>query len=310
VVPIVLEKDFWVCWTLMSLANLEGVAPLTFKGGTSLSKVHRLIDRFSEDIDLTFSRDDWDIPDPLEPNISKNERKRRFKKIIEKGELETGRVKQALEAAWADSLPAETWEIRLSSTDSQSLEFVYPPGVEHGAGYMAASVLLEFGARGDPSPAQPRRIESMLDEVVPEYGAGIEVAFNTLEPERTFWEKATAIHSLQKQFEQKERGVGRMSRHLYDLHFMWADTSLRETLRASEDLYSKVVAHKTVFFAAAAARYDLAANCELAVLPEGNFATALEQDYEDMNEMFLGEPPPFKVLLASMSAIRDTVTGW
>jgi hypothetical protein len=65
-----------------------------------------------------------------------------------------------------------------------------------------------------------------------------------------------------------------------------------------------------VFFAAAAARYDLAANCELAVLPEGNFATALEQDYEDMNEMFLGEPPPFKVLLASMSAIRDTVTGW
>jgi predicted nucleotidyltransferase component of viral defense system len=56
VVPFALEKDFWVCWTLKSLAELQGTASLTFKGGTSLSKVHKLIRRFSEDIDLTFSR--------------------------------------------------------------------------------------------------------------------------------------------------------------------------------------------------------------------------------------------------------------
>jgi hypothetical protein len=150
----------------------------------------------------------------------------------------------------------------------------------------------------------------MLDEVLPDYEAGVGVEFNTLEPERTFWEKATAIHALQKQFETAERGVGRMSRHLYDLHFMWTDDALRDTLCVGKDLYRKVVIHKTVFFATAAARYDLAAHCELAVLPEGDFAAALEQDYTAMDEMFLDEPPRFTEILASMSEIRETVKSW
>ena len=50
----IIEKDFWVVWILGRLFSLEKVRPyLTFKGGTSLSKVYRLIDRFSEDIDLS-----------------------------------------------------------------------------------------------------------------------------------------------------------------------------------------------------------------------------------------------------------------
>ena len=47
------EKDIWVCWTLRELFALMGVGEhLTFKGGTSLSKAWKLIQRFSEDIDL------------------------------------------------------------------------------------------------------------------------------------------------------------------------------------------------------------------------------------------------------------------
>ena len=50
---VVLEKDFWVTWLLGLLFSLPQVAPfLVFKGGTSLSKVFGVIDRFSEDIDL------------------------------------------------------------------------------------------------------------------------------------------------------------------------------------------------------------------------------------------------------------------
>jgi predicted nucleotidyltransferase component of viral defense system len=48
------EKDYWVCWTLRELFALPAIGErLTFKGGTSLSKVWRLIERFSEDIDLS-----------------------------------------------------------------------------------------------------------------------------------------------------------------------------------------------------------------------------------------------------------------
>ncbi|MEO8202310.1 MAG: nucleotidyl transferase AbiEii/AbiGii toxin family protein, partial [Betaproteobacteria bacterium] len=52
------EKDFWVCWTLRELFGLPEVGPrLTFKGGTSLSKAWKLIERFSEDIDVVIDRD-------------------------------------------------------------------------------------------------------------------------------------------------------------------------------------------------------------------------------------------------------------
>lgn len=52
--PIIVEKDFWICWTLRRLARFPNLAGhVTFKGGTSLSKAHGIIERFSEDIDLT-----------------------------------------------------------------------------------------------------------------------------------------------------------------------------------------------------------------------------------------------------------------
>lgn len=49
-----LEKDIWVVWALAAIYNSPLGDTLTFKGGTSLSKVYKVIDRFSEDIDLTY----------------------------------------------------------------------------------------------------------------------------------------------------------------------------------------------------------------------------------------------------------------
>lgn len=65
--PQNVEKDFWVCWTLDALFNGLGDGPrLLFKGGTSLSKAFGLIQRFSEDIDVTVFRDDLGIPASVE----------------------------------------------------------------------------------------------------------------------------------------------------------------------------------------------------------------------------------------------------
>src|SRR5205807_10035449 len=53
---VMVEKDFWVSWTLAVLfAHPEFGEQLVFKGGTSLSKVFGMIERFSEDIDLSVS---------------------------------------------------------------------------------------------------------------------------------------------------------------------------------------------------------------------------------------------------------------
>ena len=55
--PLV-EKDFWVCWTLRELFALPGArGHLIFKGGTALSKIWQAIRRFSEDVDVSLSRE-------------------------------------------------------------------------------------------------------------------------------------------------------------------------------------------------------------------------------------------------------------
>ena len=65
---IMLEKDLWVTYVLEKIfADKELSKILRFKGGTSLSKAHRIIRRFSEDVDLVL---DWtrflEIGDPNE----------------------------------------------------------------------------------------------------------------------------------------------------------------------------------------------------------------------------------------------------
>ncbi len=57
--PAIIEKDFWVCWVLRQLFLSPSLKEhLVFKGGTSLSKVDGMIERFSEDIDLVL---DWEL---------------------------------------------------------------------------------------------------------------------------------------------------------------------------------------------------------------------------------------------------------
>src|SRR5271154_4837158 len=73
-----IEKDFWVCWTLDALfSELEAGGPrLLFKGGTSLSKGYGLIERFSEDIDITVFREDIDQPATVEELEALSRKKR------------------------------------------------------------------------------------------------------------------------------------------------------------------------------------------------------------------------------------------
>lgn len=69
----IVEKDFWVVWTLSKIFEDERLNKiLMFKGGTSFSKVFNLIGRFSEDIDLIL---DWRLiseENPLNKQDSKN----------------------------------------------------------------------------------------------------------------------------------------------------------------------------------------------------------------------------------------------
>lgn len=62
--PVLLEKDFWVCWMLGVLFRASFSDSIVFKGGTSLSKVFGVIDRFSEDIDLSLAPGYLNLEEP------------------------------------------------------------------------------------------------------------------------------------------------------------------------------------------------------------------------------------------------------
>lgn len=51
ILPVIVEKDYYVTMILRELSERQGF--VVFKGGTSLSKCHKAIERFSEDIDIT-----------------------------------------------------------------------------------------------------------------------------------------------------------------------------------------------------------------------------------------------------------------
>ena len=84
--PELVEKDFWVCWTLNKLFTLDVIKDyLTFKGGTSLSKIYGLIKRFSEDIDISIERTFLSKAKTIEPDKEKSnkENQKRLKELQE-----------------------------------------------------------------------------------------------------------------------------------------------------------------------------------------------------------------------------------
>jgi predicted nucleotidyltransferase component of viral defense system len=82
--PVIVEKDFWVCWTLKELFQLPAFGEhLIFKGGTSLSKVFKVIERFSEDIDVSMNRGFLGFGGDNEPEkaVSNKEKQRRIEAL-------------------------------------------------------------------------------------------------------------------------------------------------------------------------------------------------------------------------------------
>ncbi len=155
VAPWVIEKDLWVCWVLARLQEIPDIPGMTFKGGTSLSKVHKLIKRFSEDIDLTLSREGWGFEgerDPLSDGLSGKQRTRLVKEITTRATaVVRDDIVPGLEALCREGLRQGTWSLKIDESDPQTVHFAFPSPTATYA-YGKSIVKMEFGARGEPWP--------------------------------------------------------------------------------------------------------------------------------------------------------------
>ena len=136
--PAIVEKDFWVCWTLRRIYDVLRFRPqLIFKGGTSLSKAYDAIERFSEDVDLSLSRRDLgfaDDRDPEEQGISGKESRRRIKALVTACQVAIrDRLVPALREDFTSVIGAERWRVELDATDPQTVIFTYPRSDPAGA---------------------------------------------------------------------------------------------------------------------------------------------------------------------------------
>ena len=216
---VIIEKDFWVCWTIKRAFSLGDKIPgLIFKGGTSLSKAYGLIRRFSEDIDLSLDRHDLGFTGERDPASAPSSKAR--KALLDELEARaieaiSGSVKTTLSAAMSEAL-GEPVLLDTSDDDQQTLIFTHPASLPTTAAlpYVRSSVRLEFGARSDHLPAEQRDISPLVHEQFPDLLPEPGVSVKTLSVARTFWEKAAILHMLAHRDTARPLGE-RMSRHYY-----------------------------------------------------------------------------------------------
>lgn len=299
-----LEKDVWVVWALATLYAAPLGEHLVFKGGTSLSKAYQVIRRFSEDVDLTY-----DIraiaPDLVGDNgeglpKTRSEEKRWSSEVRRRL---PAWVVETVQPVIANALAAEGLAATIRVEEEKL--FIDYEATAAGSGYVAPSVMLEFGARSTGEPASLRDVVCDAADLVDG------LIFPTARPrvmhaERTFWEKATAIHVFCLQ--DRLRG-DRFARHWHDVVRL-DEAGFAEVAFADRELANAVARHKSMFFAEKAADrtpidYASAVNGGLQLVPVGDVAKALAQDYARMVEdgLLFDDVETFDVLMARCEEI-------
>ena len=328
VTPIIIEKDFWVCWTLRRLMEVPVLRDhLTFKGGTSLSKAYGIIERFSEDIDLTIGRDAPLVSEtlpPMEDGISGKERERRTKalKAAAQSYVQTIALPELAKAIEASLGTTEDWTVRIDpdDRDAQTILFEYPKLLEYSIGgwgrsygqsygtvtdgYIKPRIKLEFGARGETEPSESRTITPYLAAEFPGELPNAEVQVSTLSVLRRFWEKVTILHALH----HGTKLLPEMSRHYYDT-MMLAAKGIDDEAKERPDLLAKVVLNKSLMFADNKASYGTAMIGSLRLVPTDELRARLADDYAAMAEMFMTPPPSFDDLMVAIGALETKLNG-
>jgi hypothetical protein len=219
VLPVVIEKDYYVTQALRTLAA-KFPDDWVFKGGTSLSKAFGLLDRFSEDIDVLVLRRD------------------RARGAVD-------RVMKGMGDAAAADIEAECRGQDASRGIHRSYQLHYP--ASHGGSAVLPYVLLEMGVRGGPEPHEARPIGTMLaQELELDEGAYEDLRpfdVPALHPGRTLIEKLGLLHvaAMGLQAGTMDPRAARIGRHFYDVHQILGYEPARELL-ADRDEVARIIA--------------------------------------------------------------------
>ena len=309
-----IEKDFWVCLVLDLLYNgLSNDSPrLLFKGGTSLSKAYKLIERFSEDVDFTIFRDDLGFSgdrDPASSEISGKHRKRLSEELKQSASnYVCGELKEELEKAAANIVPNINIVVDEDDSDCSTLLFQYPSLFKlDNSAYVQPRVKLEGGGRSALDPHQDCSIVPFIADILEEWNFSVSNII-TIAPERTFWDKVMILHGWHCGYRDEKRLPNdrqRLSRHYYDTAMIYTglekmgksafnDANLREDVRE----------HTKNIFNRGWMKLDEAIPGSMRLVPGDGLKAALESDYQAMQGMMLGDVLPFDEIVKIISELE------
>jgi Nucleotidyl transferase AbiEii toxin, Type IV TA system len=309
------EKDFWVCCILDILYNgLPQERPrILFKGGTSLSKVYGLIDRFSEDVDFTIFAEDLGFSGEMElaaTNLSGKKQKKLAEEIVTKtGDYISQQLKVAVEKVVVDLFVDCSVVVDPAVKDRSTLLFSYPSLFTQDAGaYVQPKVKLEGGGRSAVDPHAAHSIQPLIADTLVDWDFSVPNVI-AVDAQRTFWDKIFILHGLYCGNRDNHSFAGdqqRLSRHYYDVAKIY-DSEVGKLAIDNDNLREKVRQHKLNFFNAAWKKFDEAVPGSLHVLPTGKLLEVVQRDYLAMQKMMIGDAPKFEDVLRSLTVLESLV---
>lgn len=302
-----IEKDWWVTLVLRALFETPQAKHFIFKGGTSLSKGWKLIERFSEDIDIALAPEAFGATYLFNPSHNQVKNLKRagciFTSTVIKKALQQQLEFIGLEAG-AVVIEVEEVDNRLPDKDPQTIfiryKSLYPPNP-----YLADEIKVEFGVRSMTAPFSEVKIQSILNEAFPNK-AYMEIPFfiSAVEPHKTMLEKMLLLHEKFSNPNLISIQTERQSRHLYDIVKMIA-TPIAAAAIHDELLYEMLVHHRSYYIGLKQVDYEKMRKRELCFIPPEALMNAFRKDYEVMCEaMIYGESPDFDTLIKELKGLN------
>ena len=299
-----IEKDLWVTAMLQILFSLHCAENLVFKGGTSLSKIWRLISRFSEDIDLAIDRSVFE----LEGDLTKKQVKklRKASSLFVRDTLYPQLVEVVNQTSLKDMCqiePEPDGEGDATYPEPRSIFIRYKSVLDDELDYIPPVVKVEAGARSLLEPYAETTITSMVEEALPSISTTIsDVVVKTAIAEKTFLEKAFLLHELFSVSNEVE--ARRRSRHIYDLHMMMKQ-GIADKAVPNEELWQTIHHHRSTLTSMSGVDYSMDIRKNIQLIPPKESLSEWLKDYEDMSlAMIYGEKPVFDELLHSMNRLE------
>lgn len=288
-----IEKDYYVTEALRIVAT-QWPTQVIFKGGTSLSKGWKLIERFSEDIDLFLNKQAF-VP-PLGAN---------------KIDRELVAIESAVGEHPGLTLEPDSGKRKRGVFRNSYFSYTQQFSLNHA---IANRVFLEMGTRSGTYPTLPVQLSSYLAEFLGEIGQSLdsedELPFSMLllDFRRTFVEKLFTIHSKVVKSQQDGQSIGTYARHYYDLFCLAKQSEVREMLQTEE--YSQIKEDcdrvSREYFPDYHPPEEMKFSNSLAIFPTGELRQTIAREYEQQcGRLCYGNYPLWEEIEACFAEVRD-----